>query len=408
VTRRAGVAGVAALAAAAALTLGARARPVVRAGLDVVARDGAGELRGRRVGLIANPASVTADGRRSVDVLRAAGAKVVRLYAPEHGAAGTQAAGQRVADGTDPLSGLPVVSLYERREGLAPADLAGIDALVYDLQDAGVRFYTYSSDLVLAVASAAEANVELVVLDRPNPLGGERVEGPASDGVVPPSPVNRTPGPLVHGLTTGELARLVNARREKPARLRVVAMEGWSRAMTWADTGRAWIPPSPNLRTAEAAIAYPGTCLIEAANVTEGRGTGAPFLLLGAPWLDVEAVRRRVKVPGFALAPEPFTPRASPAAPEPKWRDTACRGLRVRVTDPRKARPYALGVTLLHEMRRQPAFAWSGRPDHLDWLLGTRAVRAALERGDTPEQILSADEAGIAAFRRERVSALLY
>ena len=396
------------LVVCAALAGAARPGAVVLSGLDVIARDGAGALRGKRVGLIANPASVTREGRASLEVLRAAGADVVRLYAPEHGASGTQAAGEKVPDGIDAGSGLPVVSLYDRPQGLTPDDLQGVEALVYDLQDAGVRFYTYESDLLLAISSAAAANVELVVLDRPNPLGGERVEGPVADGQVPPSAVNRAPGPLVHGLTAGELARLVNGQRAAPARLRVVPMEGWARAMTWADTGRAWVPPSPNLRSAEAAIAYPGTCLLEAATVTEGRGTDAPFLLLGAPWLDAAALRRAVRAPGFALGEAAFTPRASAAAPQPKWLGQACRGVRVRVTDARRARPYALGIALLHALRAQHGFAWSGRADHLDWLLGTRSVRAALERGDTPEQIVSADAAAIAAFRAARAPFLLY
>jgi uncharacterized protein YbbC (DUF1343 family) len=247
------------------------------------------------------------------------------------------------------------------------------------------------------------------VLDRPNPLGGDRVEGPPRDGIVPTTAVSRVPGPLVHGLTIGELARYVNARRDRPARLSVVPMRGWRRSMTWVDTGREWIPPSPNLRTAEAALAYPGTCLMEATNVTEGRGTEAPFLLLGAPWLEAEALVRRVSVAGFALEPARFTPRSGPAAPKPKHLDRECRGVRVRVTDAAAARPYALGITVLHALRAQPGFGWSGvRPDHLDWLLGTRSVRIALERGDSVDAILRADEPAIAAFREGRKGALLY
>jgi uncharacterized protein YbbC (DUF1343 family) len=179
--------------------------------------------------------------------------------------------------------------------------------------------------------------------------------------------------------------------------------------MTWEDTGRTWVPPSPNLRSAEAALAYPGTCLLEATSATEGRGTEAPFLLIGAPWLDAPALVNAVSAPGFALSPTTFTPEAGKAAPKPKHLGAKCAGVRVRVTDASRARPYALGVALLHALRRQPGFAWSGvRPGHLDWLLGTSAVRVALERGDTVEAILRADEADIAAFRRERQAALLY
>jgi uncharacterized protein YbbC (DUF1343 family) len=401
-----------AAAAALALVAAVSAPPPpasVRAGLDVVARDGAGALRGKRVGLIAHAASVTLDGRRALDVLRAQGALVARVFAPEHGLAGARAAGERFADEKDARTGVPVVALYGKPGGLQAGDVQGLDALVYDLQDAGVRFYTYESDLILALETAAAAGIELFVLDRPNPLGGDRVEGPSSDPALPRTAVNRAPGPLVHGLTVGELARYVNARRERPARLTVVPMEGWTRAMSWSDTGRAWVPPSPNLRTAEAALAYPGTCLLEATSATEGRGTEAPFLLIGAPWMDAAALARRVSVPGFALEATRFTPRAGAAAPQPKHEGRECAGVRVRVTDAARARPYALGITLLHALRAQKGFGWSGvRPDHLDWLLGTRAVREALERGDSVDAILNADEASIAAFRADRRPALLY
>jgi uncharacterized protein YbbC (DUF1343 family) len=235
------------------------------------------------------------------------------------------------------------------------------------------------------------------------------VEGPLRDppAVVPLSLVSRAPGPLVHGLTFGEMARFANARLPKPARLTVVPMGGWRRSMVWADTGRPWVNPSPNLRSAEAALAYPGTALFESTTATEGRGTEAPFLLLGAPWLDATGLRAAVSVPGFALDAATFTPRASEAAPDPKHRDVACTGVRVRVTDATAARPYTLGVSLLHALRRQPEFRWR-RDGALDWLVGTRRLREALERGDSVEQIVAADAAAIETWRRGRAPALLY
>ncbi|HVR69870.1 MAG TPA: DUF1343 domain-containing protein [Vicinamibacteria bacterium] len=398
---------------------GARAAPpppppggaaaVVSVGLERVETDRGGALRAKRLGLVVHGASVAADGRHAVDVLRGLGLDVVRLFSPEHGLRGRAGAGIKVADGRDPGSGLPVVSLYGEKTKPAPADLAGLDALVFDLQDAGVRFYTYSSTMLLCLEAAAEAGIELVVLDRPNPLGGERVEGPHRDApeVVPLSLVSRAPGPLVHGLTFGEMARFVNARRASPARLSVVAMRGWRRSMTWVDTGRPWVNPSPNLRSPEAALAYPGTALLEATNATEGRGTEAPFLLLGAPWFPSARLASSLAAPGFVLEPVTFTPRASEAAPDPKHRDLACAGVRVRVREAAAARPYALGVALLHALRREPAFGWR-REGALDWLVGTRRLREALERGDSVEAIVDADAAAIEAYRRERAPALLY
>jgi uncharacterized protein YbbC (DUF1343 family) len=220
--------------------------------------------------------------------------------------------------------------------------------------------------------------------------------------------VNTAPGPLVHGLTAGEMARLVNASRPKPARLTVIAMKGWTRPMTWADTGRAWSPPSPNLRDAEAAIAYPGTALLEATNVSEGRGTDTPFLLLGAPWVKAAELVAAVSVPGFSLEAVKFTPQPSEAAPDPKHKGVECAGVRVHVTDPKAAQPYTLGVALLRALRAQPEFEWRDKGTALDRLVGTRKLREGLERGDTVEAIVQADAAAIKAFKAQRKAALLY
>ena len=399
------------LGAAAAPLAGARllaSTGRVSVGLEQVVAAKGEPLRGRRVGLLGHAGSVTADGRHAIDALRDAGVRVVRLFGPEHGLRGLAAAGEKVTSGVDVPSGLPVVSLYGERNKPAPEDLQGLDALVVDLQDAGVRFYTYASTMLLCLEAAADAGLEVVVLDRPNPLGGERVEGPVREPAMPFSMVSAAPGPLVHGLTLGEMARLANAKRAKPGSVKVVAMAGWSRGMTWRDTGRPWVNPSPNLRSAEAALAYPGTCLVEATNATEGRGTEAPFLLVGAPWLKPEAVLREAQTAGFALEPSEFTPTSSPAAPKPKLLDVACHGVRVRVTDPGAAQPFALGLRLLAALRRHAEFAWVREGAWLDTLSGTRSLRAAFERGDSVESILAATAPAVEGWRRERQPYLLY
>jgi uncharacterized protein YbbC (DUF1343 family) len=383
--------------------------PRVRVGLEALEAGEAPALRGRRAGLIGHAASQTAQGRGAADVLRGAGVRLVRLFAPEHGWSGTSAAGAAVGDAVDPDTRLPVVSLYGARSRPEPSQLADLDVLVVDLQDAGVRFYTYESTLILALEAAAEAGIELVVLDRPNPLGGERVEGPEADPEAPRTLVNTAPGPLVHGLTLGEMARYVNLRRARPARLTVVPMQGWRRDMTWPETGRRWVPPSPSLRSADAALAYPGICLLEATNVSEGRGTDEPFLLLGAPWIEPPSLARAVSVPGFAVEPARFTPRATEAALQPKHAGRECRGLRVRVTDAPAIQPYRLGVSLLAALRRlDPSFRWRDDGLALDRLLGTTRLRAALERGESVDAILAEDAGAIERFRRERAAALLY
>lgn len=386
----------------------ALARTGVEVGLERIEADQGGVLRGRRVGLLAHAASVTSEGRHAVDVLRGAGVDVRRLFGPEHGPRGRAAAGEDVASGVDATTGLPFVSLYGERNKPTPADLEGLDVLVADLQDAGVRFYTYVSTLLLCLDAAAEAGIEVCVLDRPNPLGGDLVEGPERDPGFPFSLVSRAPGPLVHGLTLGEMTLYANALRSDPARVDVVPMVGWTRSMTWAGTGRPWVNPSPNLRSGEAALLYPGTCLLEATNLSEGRGTETPFLLFGAPWLRPRALAASLSTPGLELEPTQFTPVSSPAAPRPKHLDTTCSGLRVRVTDARKIRPYAFGLALIAALRSQPEFRWVRDGAWLDTLLGTPRVRQALERGDPVGDILAADAPGIERFRRETRGLLLY
>ncbi|MFI5183822.1 MAG: exo-beta-N-acetylmuramidase NamZ domain-containing protein [Vicinamibacteria bacterium] len=379
----------------------------VEVGLERIDADGGGRLRGKRVGLLAHAASLTSDGRRAVDVLRSRGVRVVRLFTPEHGLDGRAPAGSPVTGGRDEGTGLPIVSLYGSQTRPSRSDLDGLDALVVDLQDAGVRFYTYAATMLLCLEAAAEVPIEVVILDRPNPLGGENVEGPAAD--LPEqdrSLLNRVPGPLVHGLTLGELARVAAAGRD--VRLTVVPMTGWSRRMRWADTGRAWTPPSPNLRTAEAALVYPGVALLEATNVSEGRGTPTPFLWLGSPWLRPSEVLAKVKAPGLAFEPMTAMPTASDVAPQPKYDTMACSGIRIRVTDASLVRPYALGLSLLEALRSGPDFRWADDGRALDALLGTRRVRDALERGRGPAKILESDAAAIARFRVAVRPFLLY
>jgi uncharacterized protein YbbC (DUF1343 family) len=392
---------------AAALLL---ASPSVHVGLERLEAEGGKSLVGRRIGLVAHGASVTADGRHAVAVLRGLKLDLRRLFAPEHGIGGGAAAGETVESGRDPASGLPVVSLYGAKRKPTRDDLRDLDVLVIDLQDAGVRFYTYASTMMLCLDAAAEAGIEVDVLDRPNPLGGDLVEGPLADPAsVPTSLLSMAPGPLVHGLTLGEMARLLNARRPKPAPLRVVAMDGWRRFMLWRDTGRSWVAPSPNLRSADAALAYPGTCLLEATNVSEGRGTESPFLLIGAPWMDVRSLLTRLQAPGFRWEAETFTPLASAAAPEPKYVGSVCKGLWVRPESSAPIRGYGMGLALLHELRAlQPEFHFLRDGAAVDTLLGTKSVRAALERGEATDDIQKRDQPAIEEFRRERGAALLY
>ena len=329
------------------------------------------------------------------------------MFTPEHGLEGRAAAGSGVAGGRDASTGLPIVSLYGAQNRPSRSDLAGLDTLAVDLQDVGVRFYTYAATMLLAIEAASDAGLEVVILDRPNPLGGDDVEGPEAD--LPRKDrglLNLVPGPLVHGLTLGEIARVATAGRS--SRLEVVAMTGWSRRMRWRDTGRPWTPPSPNLRTADAALVYAGTALLEATNVSEGRGTEAPFLLFGAPWLKPMETLAKVEADGLTLEVTSFTPAASEAAPRPKFANARCEGMRVEPTDAGAVRPYAFGLSLLAALRATPEFRWSADGRQIDTLLGTRRVREALDRGVPVRQILERDTAGIMRFRDEVKGLLLY
>lgn len=387
------------------------AAPRVRTGLDRVVESKGEPLKGKRVGLLVHAASLTHDGRHAIDALTASGVKITRLFGAEHGFRGLAAAGEKVEDGIDSRSGLPVISLYGKKSKPLPEDLEGLDLFVVDMQDAGVRFYTFASTVMHCLDACAAAGLPMMVLDRPNPISGRRIEGPLSDpeADVPRSLVNMTPGPLVHGLTMAEIARVVNAGRAKPATLGTVDLSGWTRDMHWADTGLTWVNPSPNLRSAAACLAYPGTCLLEGTTATEGRGTDAPFLKVGAPWLKAAELARAIRVPGFVCEPTTFTPRASSAAPSPKHLDVDCEGLDIRVTSAQDAEPYRLGVTLLVEMKKRHAeFAWLRDGSGFDRLAGTKSLRAAIDRGDTPDAIVASNASAIEEFRRSRRASLLY
>lgn len=381
---------------------------VVRVGLERLTEGEDEILRGKRIGLVVHAASVTAEGQHAIDILRDLDLDVVRLFSPEHGLRGRAAAGEQVESGLDPVSGLPVVSLYGKNRKPTPDDLDGLDVLVFDLQGAGVRFYTYVSTMMLCLEAAAEEGLEFVVLDRPNPLGGDRVEGPvsASRDVVPESFVNMAPGPLVHGLTLGEMAHYVNAQLAEPASLTVVPMSGWDRQMVWDDTGRDWISPSPNLRSAEAALAYPGTGILESTNVNEGRGTSDPFLIIGAPWLDTSRVE--VQTSGFELEPITFVSESSPAAPKPKYLDQECAGFRVWVTDTEAAEPYRLGLDLVTQLMKQPDFEWRRDGEALTWLFGTDRLLTDIRAGKSVDEIVASDSSDHQAWRQARQAYLLY
>ena len=382
-------------------------------GLDRLVAEGPGDLLGKRVGLITNHTGRTIGGQAAAVALIEAGVEVAVLFGPEHGVSGSAAAGEEVASGLDPESGLPVVSLYGERRSPAGNSLAGLDALVFDIQDIGVRYYTYISTLRNSLIAANGAGIEFWVLDRPNPNGGDRVEGPMLDPEFR-SFVGTDRLPLLHGMTVGELARLFGAR--EGAAVRVVPVKGLTRTTRWEETGLPWRPPSPNIPTLESALVYPGFGLFEGVLLSEGRGTETPFEVVGAPWVDAAAWIRELggdaALPGVRFMEARFTPRPVPAAPNPRFADEPSSGLRVEVTDVSAFLPVRTGLAAIEAVRRtHPAdFDWraSGERYWLDLLLGTDRVRRGIDAGVPVDALMASESAAVAEFLEERNPHLLY
>jgi uncharacterized protein YbbC (DUF1343 family) len=338
----------------------------------------------RRVGMVTNDAArlATDAGVTSRAALRGAGVPLVRLFGPEHGLGAAEPDGAPVADSTDPVTGLPVVSLYGDRLAPPPDALADLDAVLFDVPDVGIRFYTYAWTLTHVIDACAGAGIPVWVLDRPNPLGGAltTVEGPVL-AAEHASFLGRHTIPIRHGLTLGELALLWRRERCPDADVRVLACTGWRRDRLWHQLGLPFVPTSPAIGSAHAALLYGGLALFEATNVSVGRGTALSFRAVGAPWLDPAAVRQRLAdrvLPGIAVHEARFTPGSGPHAGEP------CRALRIDLVDPGRVRPVGLGMALLAELAAVHGgeLEWAGYPTaaspggagHLERLLGSGSV----------------------------------
>jgi uncharacterized protein YbbC (DUF1343 family) len=386
-------------------------------GSQVLADDGFRALRGKRVGLITNRTGVNRQGRWTIDLLRSApGVRLVALFAPEHGLRGEFAAGEEFPDGTDARTGLPVHSLYGpgpvRKP--TPAMLRGLDALVYDVQDLGVRSYTYISTLGLAMEACGQAGIEFVVLDRPNPLGGRRVEGPMLDPRFR-SFVGRWPVPYVYGLTAAELARMIQGEGWITNRCRLVLapMRGWRRSMTWRDTGLAWVPTSPNVPKAETALHLVATGLLgEIGGVSIGMGAGLPFQCVAAPWLKGDKTAsylNGLRLPGVRFDPITYQPMRG------NFRSQKVAGVKIRLTDPAEAPLVAINFHALEAVRKlagRDLFAEAERRGQsfamFDKVNGTDATRRALQSGQSATNIVRGWQAGEEDFRKRRERYLIY
>jgi len=390
----------------------------VRPGIEVLVSDSVRLITGKRIGLLTNHTGIDRQGRRDADVLIAGGFRLTALYSPEHGFRGTEDR-SGLPDGVDSATGLPIYSLYGGSRAAARAALDSVDVLLVDLQDIGARYYTYIATATSLMRDAARAGKPVVVLDRPNPIGGREVQGNVHAEAQDPDSalVGFLPVAMRHGMTFGEMARMANDVLGIGANLTVVPAAGWKRSMLFDKTGLPWVKPSPNMPDLESALDYPGICLFEGTNVSVGRGTGFAFQVLGAPWLDADLVLNRLMQPGdwrqsrgWALAgvvvtKAVFTPRQPT---DGKYDGEELWGLRIHVTDPKQYDPTRLGVALLAAIRASHPRELRFRPDGFDRLAAGPDLRRAIEAGRPAWQIWAMWDDDLKRFQSVRAKYLLY
>ena len=374
----------------------------VLTGLDVLLRDGFAPLAGRRVGLITNHSGLAADGTPNVALFaRTRSSTLAALFSPEHGFDGSLEA-DSIPNTLHEPTGLPVFSLYGRTRRPTAPMLEGLDTLVFDIQDAGTRHYTYISTMGYAMEEAARHGLRFVVLDRPNPINGLAVHGPVLDAGAE-SFVGYHALALRHGMTIGELARMFAAERRLDLHIEIVAMQGWDRSMFFDETGLPWVNPSPNIRSVDQALLYSGLGFLETTNLSVGRGTERPFEQFGAPWLDGQALAEGLEAYGIAGAsfhPVEFTPDASTFAGQ------RCSGVRVEVADRQRLEPIRLGLALARELRLRYHDQWEA--EKCGRLLGSERTLRALLDGAPLDDLVATFEPALGDFRERRARFLLY
>ncbi|MGI8908690.1 MAG: exo-beta-N-acetylmuramidase NamZ family protein [Candidatus Sumerlaeaceae bacterium] len=364
---------------------------------------------GKRLGLITNPSGCDETGRPDVEyLLNNAGTTITAFFAPEHGFRGILPAGRGDKDYVDPNTSIPVVAVYGPRKAPTPQQLANVDILVFDMQDVGARFYTFTWTMTLCMEAAAQAGKKFVVIDRPNPVGGIKVEGPANEKdhgligrVIPSAGIGVT---TRHGMTVGEIAKMWNSEAMNPrVELTVLKMAAWKRGQLWKDTGRKYLPPSPNMRTPEAALVYSGTCIFEGSKLSEGRGTVKPFEMIGAPFVNPEQYANALTsaaLPGVKFSPVRYTPTTS------KHKNVECGGVELAVTDTQSFKPVQTGLVMLQTaLKRYPDDMKSTAS--ATRLSGIPELESRL-RSESVDQILQSAEPSRQRFLAIRKKYLLY
>jgi len=378
------------------------AKDPARPGLEVLVEDSVHLVTGRRVGLLTNQAGVDRHGRHGVEVLRDHGVNLVAIFSPEHGFRGMEAPGEEVASTVDSVTGLPIYSLYGPEAAANLTRVAETDVMLIDLQDVGARYFTWLNVAVEVMQAASAADVPVVILDRPNPIGGA-VQGNVLDTAFQ-SPVGRLAIPMRHGMTFGELTQLAQRDLGIEVDLRVVPVAGWRRDVPFDETGLPFRPPSPNLRSLESLYHYPGLCLFEGTALSVGRGTEQPFTLIGAPWLDTTRVLAQVRsarLPGIRFHGVAFTPR-NPG--DGKLADSLSAGIRLEVADPVRYDPTRTALVLLEAILAIHGERIGFFPAHFDRLAGTDQLRLSLMRGVPVEELVSGWPRALASFRTRRAA----
>ena len=388
-------------------------KPIVLTGLDRISEYKL-LFTGKRIGIITNHTAYDYSDKHIIDVfLEMKNVEIVALFGPEHGIKGDEDAGERITDGF--LDNIPIYSLYGKIRKPTAEMLKNCDVLVYDIQDIGTRYYTYVSTMALAMEAAAENDISFVVFDRPNPINGKNVEGNLLEKEFATF-VGMFPVPVRHGLTVGEYAKMINGEKwlsnEIQVDLTVIELQGWKREMWYDETGLKWRAPSPNMPDLQVATIYPGTCLFEGTNISEGRGTYQPFLKVGAPWFNEStfiSINKLVDIPGILLAPISFIPKSIKGmSMRPKYMDTPVQGVQIAIKDKNILNSYLAGIELVKYFydQRKDKFEWRER--HFDRLCGTNKIREFIIAGKPMTEIKEWFAKDINFFLKQREKYLLY
>lgn len=372
-------------------------------------------LKDKNVAIVTNHTAVLKNGVHLIDTLYSLGINISALFGPEHGIRGKASAGEKVRDGFDNKTGAPVFSLYGKNRKPTKVMLKNTDVILFDIQDVGARFYTYISTMYNVMSAAAEFGIPVIVLDRPNPINGSFVDGPVLE-LQNKSFVGIAPIPIAHGMTIGELAKYFKGERlletDKEIDLTVIKCEGWQREYFFDETDLPWVNPSPNINSIEAALIYPGMCLIEATNVSEGRGTNKPFLNIGAPFIDNHELIKSLElseIEGVEFLPVEFTPVSiEGVANNPKYEGEKCYGIEFKLTDRNKFNPVRLAINLIYEMKRLFPENFRINEKWMTKLYGSDNFFVMLEEGKTPIEIINSYQEQLNKFRQIRKKYLLY